>query len=293
MTLAEPLLSTSLDISCNVCIALPLLHPETEVADFLSMSVASQVCHIWPGLPHMPEHFWQADSYPFSPKEAQMCLADLHAMGDAALSGVPLQALARMQSPHNAARALEETAARTLFQSTGQYVEDVSSVNSMMPNIAAVHTLRAAQKFLLWAWLLEERFREVRDLSEQYAQNAQHLVTALGVEGNDVLVGIERAESTLGHTLAPLPPWRLVLENVAVFLPTLCSIVVNYEEMASEVRENCDIQALTTAHQEVLGVQQGAECVTTIATILQSSKQQQANCPWLLKKVHCILLEKV
>ena len=212
-------------------LAVPLLHPDSAAARLDS------VTHLWPGLPRVPETgFWQPADYPFSPQQAAACLADLQAMSEAALSGVPLQALAAREHRPQAAKHLEEQAALARFAEDGQAPKDTFDTAPDTAAHVALHR-KAAQKVLLWAWLLEERYREVRELSRSWEEGAGHLVDALAVEDDAALAGLSALDMHLGDAEGLLPSWKLVLENAALFLPSGATLVVNSAAMARDLPE--------------------------------------------------------
>lgn len=211
-------------------LTLPLLHKDTPTTPW-----RNKAAHIWPGLPNMPEEGYAAlVGYPFAPLEAAACLADLEAMSMAGLSGVPLQALVAHENRPHSARELEELSALHSFAAAGQ-----EGAAQAQPFSNDTLLRKAAQKILLGAWLLEERQREIRDLSRRFDSGAGFLGDALGVEEDADLVGLNAVGMHLGEEAGILPPWKLVLENAALFLPDPCVVIINDPHMAEAVTENC------------------------------------------------------
>lgn len=210
-------------------LSLPLLH-----RDSVAEGWRTKAPHLWPGLPQMPATgYIELAEYPFSPKEALACLTDLEAMSRAALSGVPLQALVAQENRPLSVRDLEEQADLRRFASTGgkTSADDFPACDNAVLR-------KAAHKALLWAWLLEERQREVRDLSSNFDSNASHLMDALGVEEDTDFVGLRAMDMQLIQDAGIVPPWKLVVQNAAFFLPDTCTLVVNDACMAEAVAES-------------------------------------------------------
>lgn len=210
-------------------LSLPLLH-----RDSVAEGWRSKAMYIWPGLPNMPETgYIELVGYPFSPRDALACLSDMEAMSAAGVSGVPLQALAAHENRPQAARELEEKDALRRFAATGEEVPEAPEA----PPVDTVLLRKAAHNVLLWAWLLEERQREVRDLASSFDANASHLMDALGVEEDVDLAGLHAVDMHLGQDTGLLPSWKLVVQNAALFLPQGCTIVVNDARMAEAVAD--------------------------------------------------------
>lgn len=207
---------------------LPLLHASLEAAAVLLPPTAVR---LWPGLPNMPAGYWAAADYPFSPAAAQDCARQLESLSEAALSGVPMQTLAQMDSAPAAQRTRQELADIDTF-ARGGLVGAPSGPES--PTV-----LQAAQKMLLWAWLLEEKVLEVKKIMSTYMHSAPQLVEALGVEVDDddkALSLLAELDRNLDTTSMMLPPWTMVLENVSLFLPDNACIAVS-GPMADELRD--------------------------------------------------------
>ena len=229
--------------SCPPFLYLPLMHPES-LSSGQPAPAAVGTAFLWPGLPLCPATHWQPAGYAFNPEEALACLADLQAMSEAALTGVPMQALVAHEHKGDAAKTLDEQNALRRFSAHGDRAED-----SPADQDAAY---KAAQKTLLWAWLLEERFREVRALVRRFHHGAGHLMDELGVEEDAALSGLRALETVLGEDTGLLPPWKLVLENAALFVPEGCTLVVNHPGMAADLREQAGFTPLDAALGETL-----------------------------------------
>ncbi len=258
---------------------LPLLHK--ELSTILPHNIP-HLQHLWPGLPHIEQGYWQTHDYPLSPKQAQDFLQELTMMSEAALSGVPLQALIVMDRPKAKAKDMEEQEALQDFIDLGKLPQP--------HNTPKKHMLYSGQKFLLWAWLLEERYKEVHDLSEEYTKNASSLMAALHVEKDTALSGLENIEKALAATDAPLPSWKIVLENAALFLPQKTSIIINSKEMASAIQEqehHIPLSSDTKEKFDLHNIDNGwHETTLTVASLLQC--KSSADEPWLNKELHCI-----
>lgn len=207
---------------------LPLLHTALESADVVLPHAALR---LWPGLPDMPAGYWAAADYPFSPAAAQDCARQLESLSEAALSGVPMQTLAQMDSAPAAQRTRKELADIDAFARGGA---------ALAPSGPQSPTaLQAAQKILLWAWLLEEKVLEVKKIMNTYMSSAPQLVESLGVEVDDddkALSLLAALDRNLDTTAMMLPPWPLVLENASLFLPDNACIVVS-GPMAGDLRD--------------------------------------------------------
>ncbi len=255
-------------------IYLPILRKENVVKPSKKLPEA---LYIWPGFENIPNGYWQPNHYPFAPKLAKACFDDLCNMSEAALFGMPIHSLIGGQDEKNEVKNIEERDQLAHFANTGEKQEN-SAANDL-------HTLQAAQKIILWAWLLEERHYEINDLTSTYAKSMQGFANALGVEQDEDFGHIGHIETSLDASDAPLPPWKIVLENVAVFLPENCSIVVNHEDMAAHILDIC--------HDTKANSKGMIECHTDIGHILNKNERQKQACPWLQNKLNFIILEKI
>ncbi len=269
----------------TIAIFLPILRQENIQLEWLS---ASNIKYLWPGLAAKPNNYWQPESYVFDAQEAQTCLNDLDNMGHAAISGVPVHAIIGIQDQGAKLKDFKEQDLLANFANTGQATESAE--------IHELYVKKAAQKFLLWAWLLEERFYEIQNLTKKYAHGAKHLFDSLGIEKDDALSTIQNIESSMQIDDAFLPPWQLILENAAVFLPDNCKVVVNDERMLSHVLDmNLSLTPLTQENMQSLDMQNtniyAKECTITVGDILQKTKRKMQDTPWLNKNLQLILLE--
>lgn len=237
---------------------------------------------LWPGLPGMPETGWWSPEYPFTPQEARACLADMCAMGEAALSGVPLQALAARDASPAAARSAEELEDLSRFARTGA-LDGPSDLSSSALELAR----KAAQKALLWAWLLEERALELRALARTYATGAARLADALGAEHEEEdmpeLAALNaHTDAHLAEDPGLLPPWRIVLENAALFLPARARILVDNADMAADLGEVLDFAPAPDGGREAEGPLWKALGRTT----------PRPGCPWQNTLLRFVLREE-
>ncbi len=267
---------------------LPILRKENMTAPFLAelLPIIKASC-LWPGFENMPEGYWQPSNYPFTPKEAKACFDDLHAMSEAALFGMPIHTIIGAQDQGREAKNIEERNQLLHFSKTGDTTVNTNNI----------HVLQAAQKILLWASLLEERFFEINTLTQTYSEGMQGLVSALGAEQDEEFSDIEEIESRLDTSDALLPPWKIVFENAAVFLEDNCTIIVNHMDMAAQIYDVCEnVLPLSDDTKQSLGLQEYPnikECHAEIGHILNSSERQKESSPWLQKKLHFILLENI
>ncbi len=278
---------------------LPLLHRNLGVTltcsktqDNIAQKKALQT--FWPGLPEQAEHTWLPAHYPFSPKEAEACLKDIQNMGQAALSGVPLQAFMTPQKTREQWRVAQEQEALQDFVDANT-AEQTAAQTPEQEQATRLHHERAAQKFLLWAWLMEEHTLEVQSLTQKYAANAAQITDALGVEKDDNLSGLEMIQSLLSSTVT-LPPWKLVMENMALFLPEACTAVITHPEMIAYLWEHHKPLALDAQDQEELCPAAPCQlfvCSLSLKELLYGDKAQAHTklwaAPWLDKILHCIL----
>ncbi len=270
-------------------LSLPLLHKN------LGHPLPSALRHIptfWPGL-GLPDDsdqaiMWKANDFPFSPKEAEACLKDIQSMGEAALSGVPLQAFMSAQSTRKELKETEEQEALENFIQTGQQSAPVAQIS--------IHQRRQAQKFILWAWLMEKHLLEVQELTENYSLSAAQLTSVLEAEKDADLSGLELIQTLLSSNTFALPPWKLVLENMALFLPEESTVIINHPEMIEHMMEERDMYALqkicsqTKDNIALDGTYKGFQCTTTIENLLQK-KPSTTSSPWLKKTLHCIIIK--
>lgn len=209
---------------------LPVLHH--ALAEPILQPLPVTAVRVWPGLPNMPDTgYWVAPDYPFDAAAAQDCLQQLEALSEAALSGVPMQTLASMDSAPDTKKRRQELDDIATFARSGAVPASAGP--------EALKVLQAAQKSLLWAWLLEEKVLEVKNIMGSYAHNAPHLMDALGVEDEDddkTLSLLASLNSTLDSTSVMLPPWPMVLENASLFLPEDACIAVD-AAMANELQD--------------------------------------------------------
>ncbi len=313
---------------------LPLLHKDIAHLPgelFAGSRVAqSLLClpalSLWPGLPLVGQDsssIWQPDFYPFTPQEAAACLRDIGHMGEMALSGVPVEAFATVTSARESAReSVQDLAEQQELQNFVVYASSVSSTGSVgvssheafvsPHDTVHEHVLRAAQKFLLMAWYVEERFLEVRALTRDYDAGTISLHQALGVEFDDgfeaeehdtTLRHLAQFESHLQDIRMPLPNWQKVLENAALFLPQHCNVLINDKRMVDHVREHCILQHVDVGMlAESLGIStesmtqftsQGTFLSCTLCVGDVVGKPALASSPWLQKTLHCIFMENV
>ncbi len=262
---------------------LPLLH--TDMGKFCSQDFPKAQA-FWPGLPNPAENTWAPEAYPFSPKEAEVCLKDIQSMGETALSGVPLQAFINQKPLRSELQDINEQEALEDFIATGKTPTAKATVS--------LHELRAAQKFLLWTWLLEEHLLEVQRLTENYALGAANLTSALGVEKDDALAGLELIQNMLSASDFALPPWRLVMENMAYFLPKHSLAIINNKDMAEHIMENFSTSPLDDATRtklSILTAAQFCQCTLSLGQLLDK-KTSESTSMCFEKTVQCILFKE-
>ncbi|MEG2173827.1 MAG: hypothetical protein RRY29_11320 [Desulfovibrionaceae bacterium] len=232
-------------VQSSLLYVLPFLH--TALAD--GSMPATGALRLWPGLPDMPSTgYWSAPEYPFAPPRAQECMQQLEALSEAALSGVPMQTLASMDSAPEAQKRRKELDDIAAFANSG------ASPSPKGPE--AVRVMQAAQKALLWAWLLEEKVLEVKKIMGTYVQDAPHVMDALGVEADDddtVLSLLASLDRSLDNTTVMLPPWLMVLENAALFLPDQAFIGVE-GGMADELYDRLTFMPASVSTRTLCGV---------------------------------------
>lgn len=252
---------------------LPLLHPDTLPLPEPPRGAA----HLWPGLPDMPQGFWRPDAYPFTPAQAAACLEDMRAMSEAALSGMPVEALAARGCDPQAARDAEEIQEVARFARSG--TADASRAG------AGEIRRTAAQKVLLWAWLLEERRRELRELALGYGAGKARLAEALGLErGEEAPPGFSALDLPLDDQRDVLPPWRPVLHNAALFLPPGMALLCNSPAMRADMEECLSLTPLPPREAAALGLPEGGPRLLQVTAPLWrvlGRTRPHPDAPWL------------
>ena len=223
-----PLLRGPLPLHAFETPAQPNLAPATGAESAPQWSGALR---LWPGLPDAPANYFCPDKYPFSPREAQVCLGDLQQMGDAALSGLPVGAAAAAGNSRAARRASEMALIKGLDSSDGNPAAALAAEAARKEQLA----LSQAQKALLWAWLQEGTFAELAELTTRFAHDAGGLTAALGVDPDEDLDGftpdaltgdLVRLGSPIALDTSLVPPWRLVTANALYFVPADVPLIV-------------------------------------------------------------------
>ncbi len=270
----------------NTPLYLPILRKDNVADSLLAKFLPLNAAYIWPGLEHMPKDYWQPNNYPFAPKAAKACLNDLHAMSEAALFGMPIHSIMGGQDQRIEAKNIQEQNTLAQFANTGE-TQNTSPTDD-------THILQAAQKIILWAWLLEERFYEINGLTQSYSQGIKGLADALGVEHDEDFGDLERIETSINVNESLMPPWKLVFENIAVFLPQPCTVVVNHQDMVAHIYDTCkNITPLNDGEKYgITDIANFMQCSAEVATILNKNARQRQAAPWLAKKLHFIFLEK-
>ena len=266
---------------------LPTLHPDVPPHAFPA-ALTRVALHLWPGQPGMPDHgYWLPSRYPFAPAQAAACLADMQAMSEAALSGVPLQALIPRDARPESLREREEARDLAQFAHAG-------AAPGLPPEAPDEQPLRAAaQKTLLWAWLLEERSRELRELTRGYGAQSARLAESLGAEYEDeALPGLSALHAALPEEQGIQPPWRLVLENAAIFLPPNCTLLCNSPAMRADVQDALSLSPLPAAEAHALGLDDNAAAplrhVQAPLWRILGRAQARPQSPWLDAQVRCL-----
>ncbi len=267
-------------------LCLPLMHKNMGCP--IPSSLIDSIHYFWPGLPEPSKQHFTPHELPFAPKEAAACLKDIQGMGDAALSGVPLQAFITPQQSRAQLQDIQEQEALENFMQTGQ--------GPAVQKEASLHELRQGQKLLLWAWLMEEHLLEVQRLTEDYSLTAAHLTSVLEAEKDDALAGLELIQNILSTDTFALPPWRLCLENMALFLPKESAAIINHPQLVEHIQENAtdfNLSPLSdsTKSQYNLNEYEGQECTISLALLLQKDKGK-ISAPWFEKRLHCIIIKE-
>ncbi|WP_022656538.1 hypothetical protein [uncultured Desulfovibrio sp.] len=212
-------------MNVTLCLKLPFLRgplPRGLAPDSFPAPAWPGALRLWPGLPDdlcavddaaAPVHSrYRPSNYPFSEREAAVCLADLRQMDVTALSGMPLGAAAAGNA-RNARQHAELAALKDL--------DRLGGAASPATEAACRERLEReqAQKTLLWLWLQEERLAELAELARRYADNANRLAAALSVEGDEYPCGLPFLGASIALDPSLVPPWRLAAANAAYFLP--------------------------------------------------------------------------
>lgn len=215
---------------------LPCLHP--ALASFsarLPGGLRESAAHLWPGLPGMPATGYRCPAdLPFSPRQAERCLADVAESSAVALTGAPLGALLTWGASAAAFDAVREQEALAVFART-------ATTDNPSPDADAA--LRcAAHATLLRAWVMEEQQLELRALVADFGAQARQFGQHLGLAADDALelgasAALNAATSPLPQEEAAAPPWRVVLECASLLLAPECVFVCNSATMREELLE--------------------------------------------------------
>jgi hypothetical protein len=98
----------------------------------------------------------------------------------------------------------------------------------------------AAQKVLLHVWILEARYLEIQELEQHCRRLSGDLNLMLGVELEDDEKDaflLTQNTQRLDASAAPAVPWRMVLENAALFLPEHSALLFTDKAICMELRE--------------------------------------------------------
>lgn len=184
---------------------------------------------------------WCSPLLPYSPPEARACLRDLLEYGLSVGSEGDLQALAAASEDAVAASSLRgENRALARFASTGE----VDAASTVSVDLHA-HRLRNAQKTLLLAWHIEERARDLDALQERFVSGRKGLAAVIGVDDGDedeeavALPALDAFSADLpGDGMDVLrPSWRVILDNMAPFLPDDAALFTCDTVMLGALRE--------------------------------------------------------
>lgn len=212
----------------------PHLHRESapsclpEVVQFLSVGLTDR-----PGAGELIP-----DGLPYTPAEARACLRDLLDYGLSVGREGDLYALAAAADDAEAVAARRsESRALARFADTGESPAGVPA-GEPVPG----ERLRNAQKTLLLASYLEERARELDALQERFADGRKGLAQVIGVEDGDDdfdLPALDAFTPDLpGSGMDVLrPSWRVVLDNMACFLPDDAAFFTCDHVMLAALRE--------------------------------------------------------
>jgi len=236
--------------NCYPVFSLPFLHKELAELGNTPLFLPKTIKYIWPGLANMPEDlYWTSPDYVFDSVMAKQCMKDLDAMGDAAMTGVPVHSLILMDMDKKENKKKQELNDLRNFAQNGLIPSDKSDLADMAaPKAKDNKTIFvAAQKILLWAWLLEEKTLEMRDLMDKYKGKATSTIDPLFVDAESGMDTLLKMEYELDDGALPLPSWQFVLENAAVFLPDNSVIIVSCSKMSSDLQEKLDFQKGTAA----------------------------------------------
>lgn len=245
--------------NCNFVFSLPFLHKELGCDGDEPMILLDSIKYVWPGLPHMPENFyWSAPDYTFDFVNAKHCMKNLDAMGEMAMTGVPVHSLIAMDLDVKDRKERRELNDLKSFAHSGLHKVSKSNVDN-----AAI--LVSAQKMLLWVWLLEEKALEMRSLMHNYKKRATVTIDPLVVDEQSSMNTLLNMEYQLEEGDEPLPSWEIVLENAAVFLPNESIIFVSCKQMVDELQEKLNFQKCTETILKICG-----ENLTNKYDIMQS-----------------------
>ena len=258
--------------------------------DATSPAALAAVPRLWPGLPlsmrapsrlalgrnrwletPAPQGPWFTPPHlPYTPEEAAACLEDMRRLGQAALSGVPLETLGQLAGREDALRRQSEAAARQAFAACGGGEDGAAHAARAAEQAEQEELTRAAQRMLLWSWLQEERLAEMAALDRHMRAGQDALAAMLGEAAEDAEVPAMAARLP-GHgpgaeAAAPdaadmslLPPWERVLDAAAVFLPE-GAVLLAEGAMRQALLEREDLRPLTAAEQALFPAEGPALC---------------------------------
>lgn len=214
----------------TLCIRLPLLRGPLPGPENKAGPAWPGALRLWPGLPDCPDTGWHCpEDYPFTPREAAACLADLRQLSQTALSALPVGAAA----PGNARAARQAVEMALLKNLHGLSPDEAQKAKRAEAARRTRLEREQAQKALLWFWLQEEYLAELAELTRRCAEKAENLTTALCPEEDDAVRPLPGSAAGLPLDQGLAPPWRAAAANAAYFLPDNVALAVEGPMRAS------------------------------------------------------------
>ena len=214
-------------MSANPLLFMPFLHKELRPA-----ALPSALLQLWPGLPDPHPGYHVPADFPLTPQDAAQYVEHVRSISIAAADNIPVHSLLAAQRQARRLGIFKETRDISAFAEGEEPETD-----------AAYHLKEAklgAQKFLLRLWLLEERHLEIQGIEQHCRTLSNDFTAALGVELEDeeeAALLLTQNLQRVDETIEPSLPWRLLLENAALFLPEHSTLLFTDSGICSELHE--------------------------------------------------------
>lgn len=218
----------------------PVVHVPHLHRELAPACLPAGVLFVSPGLAASAEaeaSVWRSPLLPFAPAQSAAVLRDLLHFGTEMGAQGDLQALAAALQDKPATSNRSEFADIDRFVASDGALEDKG-----MPKPTLDAVLQGAQKTLLLAWHLEEHAHELDVLRDRFAATRTSLGDVMGVEDEDDLGALPDLDAftadLVGEGMDILrPSWRVVLDNMAPFLPEGAALITCDPVMTAALRE--------------------------------------------------------